>query len=173
MPSVRSSLWPAIERSAPPVATEPSVAKGSRWRKVLVTVSRYHTGLVGASSALRRPSAPVAAVEEAQEADEDGLCDLDGASEWLEAVGAHTISLLLEAVRALEQLSLLGAKQLAADVQYVDNILAAGLGLPADPRLTELVALLTADVAALPELVASTKALPDGFAASIQAKRAR
>ena len=76
-------------------------------------------------------------------------------------------------MRALEQLSLLGAKQLAADVQYVDNILAAGLGLPADPRLTELVALLTADVAALHELVASTKALPDGFAASIQAKRAR
>jgi len=131
------------------------------------------TTLTRLPAALRRPSAPVAAVEEAQEADEDGLGDLDGASEWLEAVGAHTISLLLEAVRALEQLSLLGAKQLAADVQYVDNILAAGLGLPADPRLTELVALLTADVAALHELVASTKALPDGFAASIQAKRAR
>ena len=134
------------------------------------------TTLTRLPAVLRRPSAPVAAAGEAQEADEDGLGslgELDGASEWLEAVGAHTVSLLLEAVRDLEQLSLLGAKQLAADVQYVDNILSAGLGLPADPRLTELVTVLTADVAALPELVTSSKALPEGFAASVQAKRAR
>ena len=127
---------------------------------------------------MRRPPTPAVQVGDAPASAKAGAenwhvsrVDLGGASEWLEAVGLRTVSLFLDAVAALEQLSMLGAKQLAADVHYLDNILVAGLSLPPDARLAELAALLTTDEGTLPAAVQGACALPEGYAATIAKKR--
>ena len=69
---------------------------------------------------------------------------------WIHCVAEATASLLVEAVSAIPALSPLGAKQLAADAGYLDNILSAGLALRPHPQLAELQHLLTCDVARMP-----------------------
>jgi hypothetical protein len=90
---------------------------------------------------------------------------------WLAALGHRTVELLLVEVDRISALSSLGAKQLAADTGYVDNILASGLGLPRDARLNELAGLLTATHAELPAAVGAVKALSPALARSITSKR--
>ena len=78
----------------------------------------------------------------------------------------------IELVREIPAFSPLGAKQLAADVGYLGNVLCAGLGLPPSDDLAELERLLTCAPAELPAAVrADASRLPDGFAAAIAAKR--
>ena len=95
-----------------------------------------------------------------------------GAIEWLRAIGATIVGRLIELVREIPAFSPLGAKQLAADVGYLGNVLCAGLGLPPSDDLAELERLLTCAPAELPAAVrADASRLPDGFAAAIAAKR--
>ena len=107
--------------------------------------------------------------------DDDGDDDDDaggGAIEWLRAIGATIVGRLIELVREIPAFSPLGAKQLAADVGYLGNVLCAGLGLPPSDDLAELERLLTCAPAELPAAVrADASRLPDGFAAAIAAKR--
>ena len=97
--------------------------------------------------------------------------DDDGLHAWLAALGNRTVELLLQSVVRIPALSILGAKQLAADASYVNNILSGGLGLPHDARLVELVALLTASKADLPSAVAEAHALPNELPAALAEKR--
>ena len=81
------------------------------------------------------------------------------------------VDLLLAAVGHVAALSPRGAKQLAADAAYIDNIL-SGLGAASDGRLAELGALLTVGVDELGATAAAARALPPALAAAIAAKRA-
>ena len=142
------------------------------------TLSRLPTG---GHAALAEPDAAAAAAEgggegggeRGGEGGEGGDGGGDGdASEWLEIIGQRTADQLLEAISSLGALSSLGAKQLAADVQYVNNILNAGLGISsAEVRLSQMAALLTADESALATAVREARDLPSGLAAAVAAKR--
>ena len=88
---------------------------------------------------------------------------------WLGAIGHRTVDLLLAAVGRIAALSALGAKQLAADAAYVDNILQS-LSVQ-EPRLAELGRLLTASAEELPAAVAAATVLPADLVAAIAAKR--
>ena len=102
---------------------------------------------------------------------ESGADDGDGgAFDWLTALGARTVDLVLAAADRVSALSPRGAKQLAADAAYVDNIL-SGLGAASDARLAELGSLLTASTAQVPAAVAASSALPAGLLTAIAAKR--
>ena len=107
------------------------------------------------------PGAPAPAAGAAEEA----------AIGWLHAVAHATVGALLEAVAGLAAFSPLGAKQLAADVAYLANILSGGLGLPHIDELAQLEALLTCAPAELPERVRMSRALPPGLASAIASKR--
>ena len=106
-------------------------------------------------------------------ADDDAAADGGdgGAHAWLAALGGRTVDLLLAAVGHVAALSPRGAKQLAADAAYIDNIL-SGLGAASDGRLAELGALLTVGVDELGATAAAARALPPALAAAIAAKRA-
>ena len=97
--------------------------------------------------------------------------DEEGLHTWLAALGHRVVELLLQSVALIPTLSILGAKQLAADASYVDNILSGGLGLPHDARLVELVDLLTTAKADLSAAVAAAHALPRELPAALAEKR--
>ena len=95
----------------------------------------------------------------------------DGVHAWLAALGHLTVELLLQAVLRVGTLSTMGARQLAADASYVNNILSGGLGLPHDERITELAALLTAPSASFAEVRASSRSLTSELVQAIAVKR--
>lgn len=84
--------------------------------------------------------------------------------------------MILDAVSMITSLSAFGAKQLAADVSYLNNILTAGLGLPHSKLLNDLHQLLIMEIvspAELEEKLLAASSLPSDFARAVMAKRGR
>lgn len=57
---------------------------------------------------------------------EESNVDSDTAMEWLLSIGHGTVCLLVDEIVKISRLTPLGARQLAADVSYLSNILSAG-----------------------------------------------
>ena len=74
-------------------------------------------------------------------------------------------------IRLLPVFSPKGGRQLAADVTYLRNLLAEGLGLDPDERLGELADLLTTPVGELSAAAAAARHLPNGMPAALATKR--
>lgn len=105
------------------------------------------------------------------DAEDAQTAEADAPMEWLRSISHATTELLLREASLLEELSLLGAKQLAADAGYLSNILSGGLGLPPNAVLAELEVLLTAPPERLDCCVQQSCSIPRSLALALAAKR--
>ena len=140
-----------------PQQLEPHAAAGSDTLTLLHPSLRPPDGNAAGGGAAASPSSSPAAEE--------------GAIGWLHAVAHVTVSRLFDAVGKIAAFSPLGAKQLAADVSYLSNILSGGLGLPPLAPLAQLELLLTCPPAEIADAVRKSDALPASLAIAVAGKR--